>query len=144
MIDHSKSSAAPERHFRARSAYNWSKPILWGMGIGVFVGGVMVAVIFLDRMGVIPSWVFGWISSDRETQKRQFLRVFFGLFGLWLFTRLVKHGLFGEIARSAYGSILSKLGFSKGEPDEEIHARICAVRNMRIALFLVEIGRAHV
>ena len=41
---------------------------------------VVIAVIILDRKGLIPSWVFGWISSNRETQKRQFRWMLCGLF----------------------------------------------------------------
>ena len=136
MSDHSKSSAAPERHCRVRSAYNWSKPILWGMGIGVLVGGVMVAVIFLDRIGLLPRWVFGWISNERETQKRQVLRILFGLGAFWFTTRLVKFGLVGEIARTTYNGIVAKFHSFRNETNREIHARICAVRNVRSALIL--------
>jgi hypothetical protein len=111
--------------------------ILWGIGIGVFLGSVVIAVIVLDREGLIPSWVFSWISSDREIQKRQFLRILYGFSPLWVITRLAKLGLFGEIARTTYDGVLSKLKISQGESGEEIHARICAVRNVRSALFLV-------
>lgn len=137
MSGDSKSSAAPERHFRVRSAYNWSEPILWGMGIGVLVGGVMVAVIFFDRMGLLPSWIFSWISAERETQKRQFLRILYGLGAFWFITRLVKFGLFGKIARTSYNQIIAQLKRRlQNESNEEIHARICALRNVRSALIL--------
>ncbi len=111
--------------------------ILWGLGIGVIFGGVGVAVIFLDRMRLIPSWVFGWISSDRETQKRQFRLGLDGLIALWVAMRFVKLGLFGEIARTAYNNVLLKLNFAQSKADDEVHARFCAVKNARIAAFLV-------
>jgi hypothetical protein len=137
MADHSKLSEASEERLRPQRAYSWWMQILWGMGIGIFLGSVVIAVIVLDKKGVIPSWAFGWISNDREIQKRQFLRILYGLLTWWVITRLVKLGLFGETARTTYNGVLSKLNFSQGKPDVEMHARICAVRNVRIALFLV-------
>jgi hypothetical protein len=120
-----------------QSAYSWWMPTLWGMGIGIFAGGAVVAVIFLNRMGFIPSWVFGWISSDRDTQKRHFLRMLYGLVSLWAIARFVKSGLFGEIAQRTYNKMGSKLRGFQGETNEEIHARICPVRNVRSAIFLL-------
>jgi hypothetical protein len=137
MTDHSKLSKASEDRLRAQPAYSWWMQILWGLGIGVLLGGVTVAVIFLDRMRLIPSWVFGWISSDREIQKRQFRLVLYGLIAFWVAMRLVKLGLFGEIARTTYNCTLSKLNITQSKPDDEVHARICAVKNARIAAFLV-------
>jgi hypothetical protein len=137
MTDQSESSEVSEESLRAQRAYSWWMPILWGMGIAVVLGTVVAAVIILYLKGLMPSWVFDWISSDREIQKRQFLRMLYGLLALWGVTRLVKLGLFGEIARTTYGGVLSKLKISQGEPDAESHARFCALRNVRSALFLV-------
>lgn len=137
MTDHSKLSEASEDRLRVQSAYSWWMEILWGLGIGAIFGGVGVAVIFLERMRLIPSWVFGWISSDRETQKRQFQLVLCGVFGLWVATRLIKLGLIGEIARTTYNRTLLKLRFTQSKPDYEAHARYCAVSNSRIAAYLV-------
>lgn len=137
MTDHSKLSEASEDRLRVQPAGSWWVQILWGLGIGVLGGGAVVAVIFLDRMRLIPSWVFGWISSDRETQKHQFRLALYGLFALWVATRLVKLGLFGEIARTTYNTTLLKLRITQSEPDNEAHARFCAVRNSRIAAFLL-------
>src|SRR5712692_7238485 len=137
MTTRSKLSETSEKHLQARSAYTWWMPILWGFGISVALGIVVTAIVLLDREGRIPRWVFGWISSDRETQKRQFRLTIFGLFVLWFITRLVKRGLFGEIARTTYNCIFSRLKMPQGEPEEGIHARICAVRNVRSAVFLV-------
>jgi hypothetical protein len=111
--------------------------ILWGLGFGLLLGGAGVAVIFLDRMRLIPSWVFGWISSDRETQKHQFRPVLYGLFALWVATQLIKLGLLGETARTTYNSALLKLTITPSKPDNEVHARICAIKNTRVAAFLV-------
>lgn len=137
MTTHSKSSETWEKRLRARTAYSWWMPILWGMVISVSLGMVVIAIVLLDREGLIPSWVFGWISSDRETQKRQFRLTLYALFAFFLITRLVKRGLFGETARTTYNGMYSRPKMSQGEPDEEIHARICAVRNVRSAVFLL-------
>jgi hypothetical protein len=137
MTDPSKSSEPSEDRLRAQPAYSWWMEILWGLGIGVLLGGVVVAVIFLDRMRLIPSWVFGWISSDRETQKHQFRLALYALFAFWIATRLVKLGLFGEIARTTYNGALLKLTITRSKPDDEVHARICAIKNARIAALLV-------
>ena len=136
MTDNSKLSETSEERHRAQPSNSWWMPILWGMGISVFLGFIVIAVIVLDLKGLIPSWVFGWISNDRETQKRQFLRILYGLFAWWVTTRLFKFGLFGETARTTYNGIISKLKFPQGQPDVEMHARICPVRNIRIAVFL--------
>jgi hypothetical protein len=144
MTDHPQLPDSSAERFRARAAWNWSKPILWGLGIGVLVGGAMVAVIFLDKFGLLPSWMIGWISDDRETQKRQFLRTLYALIAWWVATRLIKIGAFGEAAKIKYNGILSKLGFSQVKPNMEKHTRICAVRNPRIALFLVALFTLNV
>jgi len=111
--------------------------ILSGVGIGVLLGGVMVAAIFLDRMHLIPSWVFGWISTDRETQKHQFRHGLYALFAFWVALRLVKIGLFGEIAKTTYNNAMLKLQIPQSKPEDDFHAPICAVKNPRIAAFLV-------
>ena len=136
MTDNSKLSGASEERHRAQPADGWWMPIIWGLGIGVFLGFIVIAVIVLEVKGLIPSWVFGWISNDRETQKRQFLRILYGLFAWWMTTRAFKFGLFGEAARTTYDGILSKLEFPQVKHDVEMHARICPVRNIRIAVFL--------
>ena len=137
MTGSSKLSEASEDRPRAHPSYSWWMEILWGLGIGVLLGGAGVAVIFLDRMRLIPSWVFGWVSSDREAQKHQFRVALYGLFALWVATRLVKLGLFGGIARTTYNRAFSKLTIPQSKPDREAHARICAIKNTRVAAFLV-------
>src|ERR1700676_5550681 len=135
MSDSSKLSEASEDRLRVQPVYGWWIPILWGMGIGVSLGLIVIAVIVIDRKGLLPSWVFGWISSDRETQKPQFVRVLYGLCVLWVTIRLAKMGLFGEDASTAYNVMVSKLEISQAQLDKEVHRRFCAVRNVRIALF---------
>jgi hypothetical protein len=137
MTDSSKLSGASEDRPLARPSCSWWMEILWGLGIGALFGGVVVGVIFLDRMRLIPSWVFGWISSDREAQKHQFRIALYGLFALWVVTRLIKLGLFGGIARTTYNGAISKLTITPSKPDNEVHARICAIKNTRIAALLV-------
>ena len=137
MTGHSKLSEASGDPLRAQPAHSWWMEILWGLGIGALLGFVVIAAIFLNRLRLIPSWVFGWISGDRETQKRQFRLALYGLFTLWVALRLVRLGLFGEIARTAYGGALLKLESVKSKPDHEVHSRICATKNARIATFLV-------
>jgi len=136
MTDQSKLSETSEDRLRAQPAHRWWIEILLGFGIAMYLGGAVVAVIFLDRMGLLPSWALGWISSDREIQKRQFRLALHGLFGFWVAMRLVKIGLIGEVAKTTYNSILLKLNIAEGKPDE-IHDRFCAVENVRIAAFLV-------
>ena len=137
MTDPSKLSGPSEDRPLAQPSYSWWMEILWGLGIGALLGGVVVGVIFLDRMRLIPSWVFGWISSDRETQKHQFRLALYGLFAFWIVTRFVKLGLFGRIARTTYKGALLKLTITPSKPDDEVHARICAIKNARIAALLV-------
>jgi hypothetical protein len=136
MTDHPKLSEASEDSLRTQPGSSWWMEILLGLGIGVLLGGVVVAVIFLDRMRLIPSWVFGWISSDRETQKHQFRLGLYGLFAFWVASRLIKLGLFGEIARTTYSGTVLKLKIIQSKSDDEIHARFCAIKNVRIAAFL--------
>src|SRR5882672_4078935 len=137
MTDQSKLSETSEARLRAQPAYRWWMEILLGFGIAMYLGGAVVAVIFLDRMGLLPSWALGWISSDREIQKRQFRLALHGLFGFWVAMRLVKIGLIGEVAKTTYNSILLKLNIADGKPDDKVHARFCAVQNARIAACLV-------
>jgi hypothetical protein len=137
MTDDSKLSEASEDRLRTQPAYSWWMEILWGLGIGALLGGVVVAAIFLDRMRLIPGWVFGWISNDRETQKHQFRLALCGLLALWVAMRFVKVGLFGEIARTTYDGVLLKLKIAQSKPEDSAHARICAIKNPQIAAFLV-------
>ena len=97
----------------------------------------MVGVIFLNRMGFIPSWVFGWISNDRKIQERQFQLALYGLFSFWAISRLIKLGVFGEAARATYERILLRLEIIQRMSIDEPHNRVCAVKNVRIAAVLV-------
>ncbi len=126
-----------EDHLHAWPSYRWFLPILWGMGIAAMVGVPAIAVIFLNQKHYLPGWVFGWISSDREIQKRQFWIALLGIFAFWVGLKLIKFGLFGEAARNVYDKISLKLGGPKGRTSDEDHAKVCAVRNERIAIFLL-------
>jgi hypothetical protein len=96
----------------------------------------MVAVIFLNQKGYLPSWMFGWVSSDREIQKHQFRLALSGLIAIWVAMRFLKHGVFGEFVSNTYDEVLLKLKFVWSEPEDEDHARVCALKNVRIAAFL--------
>ena len=115
---------------------HWA-PIIWGIGIGVSLGLVVTAVILLEQKHLMPDWLIAWISNDRETQQRQLVRILFGLITVLVSTQLLRIGFFGEIAKTTYKGILSKLKFSHGQPDKKTHERICAVKNLRSALLLV-------
>jgi hypothetical protein len=128
---------AAEDGFRAQRRSRWWMEIICGLGIGILLGGIGVAVIFLDRMRLIPSWVVGWISSDRETQRRQFRLGIYGLIALWAVVQLVRRGLFGGNARTAYRQTLLKLSIVRIKPEDDTHSRICAIKSPRIAAFLV-------
>jgi hypothetical protein len=136
MTDKFKVSEASEGRRRIQPTCSWWVEILCGLGIGVALGGVMVAVIFLDRLRLIPSWMLGWISNDRETQKRQILLAFYLLSAVWIAIQLVKLGLFGESVKIGYSSTLLKLGIVRKEWDSEFHDRTCAVKSPRISAFL--------
>jgi hypothetical protein len=138
MDEHYKSPKAYENQLRARFARSWWTPILFGFVIVGILSSLMVAVIVLDQIGFIPGWVFGWVSRDRETQKRQFLIAIFGLLALWFLAQLARFGLLGAMARSTYRRILSTLTMP---PDEQLklHERICAFRNVWSAAFFVGI-----
>jgi hypothetical protein len=116
---------------------SWWLEILLGIGIGIIFGSVVIAAIFLDRMRLIPIWVFGSISSDRETQNHQFRLAICGLIALWVTMRLLRLGLFGEIAETVYNGVFLKLGITQNKTNDEIHARVCAIKNSRVAAFLV-------
>jgi hypothetical protein len=135
MDDHSKSSGT-HNQLRVRFSQSWWMPILFGILIALFLGGLVIAVIVLDQKGLIPMWVFGWIARDRATQRRQFLLALCSLLGLWLTTQLVRFGVFGERARATYSRILSKLTIPQ-EEKEKLHARICALRHVWTAVFFV-------
>lgn len=137
MTDDSKIVEAPKDRLRVPSDSSYWLESLLGIGIGIILGSVVIAAIFLDRMRLIPIWVFGWISSDRETQNHQFRIAICGLIALWVTMRLLRLGLFGEIAEAIYNSIFLKLGITQNKSNDEIHARVCAIKNSRVAAFLV-------
>ena len=98
------------------SGVSWWMPILWGMGISVLIFILIVAETALDQKGLIPSWVFGWISGDRQTRNFEFSLIVFGSFILWLVVKLVRLGALGNVTKTLFSGILSTLPFlsSKG------------------------------
>ena len=137
MADDPKIFDASKDRQRAPSGSSWWLEILLGVGIGILLGSVVIAAIFLDRMRLIPTWVFGWISSDRATQKYQFRLAICGLITLWVTMQLLKLGLFGEITETIYNAVFMKLRITQNKSNDEIHARVCAIKNPRVAAFLV-------
>jgi hypothetical protein len=93
------------------SGLDWWMPILWGIGIGALIGVLLIAKVELDQRGLIPSWVFGWISDDRQTRRFEFYLIIFGCFGLWLVTKLAKLGVLGDVTKTLFSGILSTFSF---------------------------------
>jgi len=89
------------------SDVDWWVPILWGIGISVLIFILIVVESILDQKGLIPSWMFGWISNDRQTRKFQFSLILYGLVGLWFVVQLAKLGVLPEITKTMFSSILS-------------------------------------
>lgn len=137
MAGQSKLSGPSEDRLHEWPSYRWFVPILWGLGIAALVGIPTITVIFLNQKHYLPSWVFGWISSDREIQKRQFWIALSGISAFGVALQFIKFGLFGEMARNAYDKIALKLGGPKGRTSDEDHAKVCAVKNVRLTIFLV-------
>jgi hypothetical protein len=135
MDDHSRSSGTYNQ-LRVRFSQSWWMPILFGILIALFLGGLVIAVIVLDQKGLIPMWVFGWIARDRATQRRQFLLALCSLLGLWLTTQLVRFGVFGEGASATYKRKLSQFPIRR-EEEEKLHAGICALNHLWTAVFFV-------
>jgi len=95
----------------SESGLDWWMPILWGIGIGVLIGVLLLVEVDLDQRGLIPSWVFGWISNDRQTQRFEFSVIFYGCFGLWLIVKLAKLGALGDVTKTLLSGILSTFSF---------------------------------
>jgi hypothetical protein len=93
------------------SGVAWWMPILWGIGIGILIFILMVVEIALDQRGLIPGWVFGWISNDRQTRKLEFFLI--GTVGLWILIKFAKSGVLGDITKTVFSSILSTLPFRR-------------------------------
>jgi hypothetical protein len=91
------------------SGLDWWVPFFWGIGISVLIFILIVAEDALDQRGLIPKWVFGWISQDPQTRKFEFSLIFWGCLGLWLITRLAKSGALGDVAKTLFSDTLSFL-----------------------------------
>jgi len=92
-------------------ALDWWMPILWGIGIGALIGVLLIAKVELDQRGLIPSWVFGWISDDRQTQKFEFTLIVLGGVGLWFIVKLAKLGALGDVTKTLLSGIFSTFSF---------------------------------
>ena len=95
----------------SESGLDWWMPILWGIGIGVLIGVLLIAKVELDQRGLIPSWVFGWISDDHQTQKFEFTLIVLGCVGLWFIVKLAKLGALGEVTKTLLSGIFSTFSF---------------------------------
>ena len=93
------------------SGVAWWMPILWGIGISILIFILIVVETALDQKGLIPGWVFGWISNDRQTRKLQFSLIIYGTVGLWILIKFAKLGVLGDIIKTVFSSILSTLSF---------------------------------
>jgi hypothetical protein len=93
------------------SGVAWWMPILWGIGISILIFILIVVETALDQRGLIPGWVFGWISNDRQTRKLQFSLILYGTLGLWIVIRFAKLGVLGDITKTVFSSILSTFSF---------------------------------
>jgi hypothetical protein len=102
----------------SESGVAWWMPILWGIGIAILIFILMIVEPALDQKGLIPRWVFGWISDDRQTQKFQFSLILYGSIGLWFIVKLAKLGALGDVTKTVYSSLLSTFSFlrQKGRP----------------------------
>jgi hypothetical protein len=100
------------------SGMAWWKPILWGIGIAILIFILIIVEFALDQKGLIPRWVFGWISDDRETQKFQVLLLLYGSIGLWFIVKLAKLGALREVTKTVFNSLLSAFSSlrPKGRP----------------------------
>jgi hypothetical protein len=95
----------------SESGLDWWMPILWGIGIGALIGVLTIVKVELDQRGLIPSWVFGWISDDRQTQKFEFTLIALGCVGLWFIVKLVKLGALGDVTKTLLSGILPTFSF---------------------------------
>ena len=95
----------------SESGLDWWMPFFWGIGISILIFIFIVVKIALDQRGLIPSWVFGWISDDRQTQKFEFTLIVLGCFGLWLIVKLAKLGALGEVTKTLFSGVLSTFSF---------------------------------
>jgi hypothetical protein len=82
-------------------------PFFWGIGIGALIGVLAIAKAELDRRGLIPSWVFGWISDKPRTGGWELSLIFLGCLGLWQIAKLVKAGALGDVTKGLLSDILS-------------------------------------
>lgn len=95
----------------SESGVAWWMPILWGIGISILIFILIVIESALDQRGLIPSWVFGWISNDRQTRRLQFSLILYGTIGVWIVIKLAKLGVLGDITKTVFRSTLSTFSY---------------------------------
>jgi hypothetical protein len=83
----------------------------WGVVIGVLIATLTVVEMELEQKGLIPSWVFGWISTDPQTRKFEFSILLCGGVGLWFLVSIAKQGAFKNIMKICLNPILSAFPF---------------------------------
>lgn len=97
----------------SESGIGWWIPVLWGIGIGILIGVLLLVKVDLEQKGLFPRWAFGWVSNDRQTQRLEFSLIFYGFFGLWLIVKLAKSGVLKDVTKNWFGGILSTFSFSR-------------------------------
>jgi len=93
------------------SGLAWWMPIFWGIGISILIFILIVVETSLDQRGLIPSWVFGWISNNRQTRRLQLSLILYGTLGIWILIKFAKLGVLGDITKTVFSSILSTFSF---------------------------------
>jgi hypothetical protein len=85
---------------------SWT-PFFWGIGIGILIVILGIIEEDLDHRGLIPSWVFGWISDKPRTGGLELSLVFLGCVGLWQIAKLAKAGALRDVTKGLLEDILS-------------------------------------
>lgn len=89
---------------------SWT-PFLWGIGIGILICILMVIKMALDERGLIPGWVFGWISDAPRTAGFELSLIFCVCVGLWLIVKLARLGALKDVTRTLFAVMLSTFSF---------------------------------
>jgi len=98
------------------SGLDWWMPFFWGIGISVLIFIFIIVKAALDQRGLIPSWIFGWISNDRQTRKFEFTLLVLACFGLWLIVKLAKLGVLGNVTKTLFSGVLPALSLLRPKP----------------------------
>jgi hypothetical protein len=89
----------------------WWMPVFWGIGISVVLFIVAIVKDALGARGLIPNWLFGWISNDPRTQMEAFYLIVVGSFGLWGLITLARAGDFDAEIKASRQRLLSPFSF---------------------------------